>query len=750
MRIPRNLGLVAVLATCFTQTAWSQIPSVGLSTVDAQRFANESLFGFYGPAAGDRFGAALATGDFNGDGADDLATAMPFDDGLIDTPILDSGSVVVRYGRPGLGLATNLASAVLRQVPFMDPPEKGDRFGRALASCDFNGDGFDDLAVGVPGEDHVGKTDAGAIQVHYGGPAGLNFNPEGFFAQSSPGIPGDAEHLDEFGDALACGDFDADHFADLAIGSPGETLGSTRSGGGMVVVVPGSAIGLHATSASFFTQDAAGVGGDAELQDRLGTALAAGDFNADGFDDLAVGVPGEDDGRGAIHAFFGGPGGVTPSGSLFWMETFVGGLSRAGDEFGGALQAIDFDRDGFDDLAVGIPADDGLPGIDITDAGRVAVLFGGRGGFDRTRTQFWSEDEILGSGMSHLGDRFGASLAAGDFDKDGFPDLAIGHPGESGAAPSSGAVTLIVGTASGLSDVRTRDLAAGIAGFPGSPNVAKGGYGTALAAGDFDADGHADLAIGVPGDGAGGQPAAGTETVLYGAVFADGVETGDTSLWSEAFSSNSANRFSVSGNAALPFLFGTNFGMSFMIAGFDGNPPVPPLPSFVRVGPDRGLRDERILEGNFLMQPLGTAHGLPAVNSYRILSLDDLGPLGGTRLALRLGRTEDVFFLEADAFDQVTGNLRQVASAQLAPVPIPGFSRIDFAWRAGNPGRLTVWQTTAKRSALPDPAFRVLLFSVDLPNHGGANVDQITAGVVGDLVPEMFGGLELDELSFRR
>ena len=209
--------LVFVSATALAAAATAQIPSVGLSSVRSQRFGNENLLGFYTPQEQDQFGSWLATGDFNGDGADDLATGMYLDDGLADYPIVDSGSVVVRYGISGQGLATSLAGTVLRQTPAVNPPEEGDGFGSSLASCDFNGDGFDDLAVGIPEEDHVGRENTGGVQIHFGGTNGLPTSGQQFYAQSTPSMPGDAEELDRFGDALACGDFNADGFDDLAV-----------------------------------------------------------------------------------------------------------------------------------------------------------------------------------------------------------------------------------------------------------------------------------------------------------------------------------------------------------------------------------------------------------------------------------------------------------------------------------------------------------------------------------------------------
>src|SRR6186997_262880 len=71
-----TLALIAQSAALAQGPGW-----VGISSVGSQYFENENLL-FYVPEAGDSFGAALATGDFNGDGADDLATGVPYDNGL--------------------------------------------------------------------------------------------------------------------------------------------------------------------------------------------------------------------------------------------------------------------------------------------------------------------------------------------------------------------------------------------------------------------------------------------------------------------------------------------------------------------------------------------------------------------------------------------------------------------------------------------------------------------------------------------
>ncbi len=70
---------------------------------------------------------------------------------------------------------------------------------RGDASADFNGDGYHDLAIGAPNEDIGSATDAGAVNVLYGGPTGLGTAGNQIWTQDSPGIHGTAEAYDWFG-----------------------------------------------------------------------------------------------------------------------------------------------------------------------------------------------------------------------------------------------------------------------------------------------------------------------------------------------------------------------------------------------------------------------------------------------------------------------------------------------------------------------------------------------------------------------
>jgi FG-GAP repeat len=384
--------------------------------------------------------------DFDNDGFPDLAI------GVIGEDAGTEGAVNVLYGSSTgpTGVGGQFFTQDSPRVPGAAEPD--DSFGAALAVGDFDRDGFADLAIGVPHEDVGTIADAGAVNVLYGSIGGLTGTGSQIFTQNSPGVGSAAEEFDSFGHALAAGDFDSEGFADLAIGAPGEDIG-TLDFGGAVNILPGSTGGLTGLGSQLFTQNSPGVPGGAEPGDNLGLALASEDFNSDSFADLAIGSA-EDVGTledaGAVNVLPGSASGLTGTGSQSFTQNSPGvpGDPQENDGFGGrALAAGDFDSDSFADLAIGV-----LEDVDtISGAGTVNILPGSAGGLTGTGSQLFTQDTPEVPDSAELLDQFGAALAAGDFDSDSFADLAVGVLGEDvDAFQDAGAVNMLPGSAGGL------------------------------------------------------------------------------------------------------------------------------------------------------------------------------------------------------------------------------------------------------------------------------------------------------------
>lgn len=453
--------------------------------------------------------------DFNGDGFADLtvgATGEGFDDANA------AGAISILYGDAS---ETPKNSTYLHQgMPFTpDSNEEGDHFGARSTFGDFNADGFDDLIVSAPDEDIGDAMDAGMVWVFPGAAGGVaSLEVPRSFHQGTLEKLDENETGDRWGSMLSVGDFNGDGFEDLVIGAPHKD-NKDKHDVGKISILYGTENGLSEATAQSMDQNSKGVPDGSETGDRWGYALATGDFNGDGYTDLAIGAPGENYGKavevGAVTIMYGNPSGITSINSLRLHQNTPGVPDRneAYDNWGAVLSAGDFNNDGFSDLAIGTPNESSGK---REQTGSVTIMFGSSNGITLNKSSRLHQGSLNMVGDSEIGDRWGSVLISGDFNGDQYSDLAIGAPAESvESIPRAGAVTLVFGGKNGLNGKGSLSINQNSLGLEITAEPADH-WGDGLAALDMNGDGKSELVVAASGESLGTQFDTGILTLFWG------------------------------------------------------------------------------------------------------------------------------------------------------------------------------------------------------------------------------------------
>ena len=323
----------------------------------------------------------------------------------------------------------------------------------------------------------------------------INVDSEEKISETQGDFDGDLTINSEFGSAIAViGDLEADGVGDMVVGSP------RQHGQGAVWVLfmnKNGTVDLE-TEISF---EEGGFNGNLNNDDAFGSAVAGiGDLDGDGFNDIAVGAPFDDDGgdnRGAVWILFLQANGKVKAHQKISDDagSFSGKLED-NDAFGSAIATLgDLDCDGITELAVGAPlADDN--GI---EAGAVWIHFMNMDGSVRSHKKLSGISGrlkvVLVSGV-----QFGQSLSnLGDFDKDGVTDLVAGSPGMDDDGLDRGAIWILYLDTDG-SVASKKEISASKSELS-LPIVDGDHFGEVVAnAGDIDEDGVTDIAVGLPFD----------------------------------------------------------------------------------------------------------------------------------------------------------------------------------------------------------------------------------------------------------
>ncbi|NIA02366.1 MAG: hypothetical protein GWP15_03205 [Nitrospirae bacterium] len=452
----------------------------------------ENKIEFMGSVPGGQLGADIASGDFNGDGIDDIALGAPF---VSSDDKEWNGEVYIIFGKESFPEIVDFSQLTPDLV--VQGYTSGDQLGTTLTTGDFNNDGIDDFVIGAFNAKSNDKR-PGKVYIYYGDSTWGSQKRSLLLGKANVLLVGDNTG-DNFGLSLTTQDVDGDTVDDLLIGAPSASSPGVDNSG-VVYLYTGSDQGIS----TLF--DVAIYGNQPE--ERFGSDLGAGDIDGDGNVDVIVG------------AYYSEVGDVEQAGRVYFYTDM--GISHSvistpsfsiegeanKEWFGFAVDANDVDGDQIYDVAIS-----SFPYKGDRSGSKVSVYYGGEV-FDEFADLII--DDPMNSSM------IGARVLLEDFDRDGNAEIIIGAPGIGGYANDDAGDVYVVHSGEIYNHSRFSVKDQQVTSIINGQN-ADDWFGYSVNVLDINGDGFEDLAVGSRYADSGQSVNDGSVVVLLG----DGTPFGD-------------------------------------------------------------------------------------------------------------------------------------------------------------------------------------------------------------------------------